>query len=364
MVKNIRNIHSILQYMLLLAMLGLNVPLSAYAKKQMKPEGYLLITNYAQPGSDRDLADAIQRAIDENPGRTLFFPDGVYLLSHPIKTPADPLRSVSLVLSNYACLKATKDWEHGNALVQLGTIHPANDITIPGSNYGLTGGIIDGSNVADGVSIDGGRETYIREVSIKHTRIGVHIKYGANNGSSDADIRDVNIVGNNCSNAIGVLVEGYDNTLTNMRIASVNKGVWLKAAGNSLRNIHPLYIFGQEQDYESSCGFVLEDGNNWLHFCYSDQMATGFLLKSSSTAQLTDCFCFWYTGIGAFQTAIHVKDGPLQSYFKGLNVGFHSEGKNFSLIKALRGGMGYISALIGYLPILTPEDESASYVKP
>ena len=109
---------------------------------------------------------------------------------------------------------------------------------------------------------------------------------------------------------------------------------------------------------------MLEDGNNWLHFCYSDQMATGFLLKSSSTAQLTDCFCFWYTGIGAFQTAIHVQDGPLQSYFKGLNVGFHSEGKNFSLIKALRGGMGYISALIGYLPILTPEDESASYVKP
>ena len=38
------------------------------------------------------------------------------------------------------------------------------------------GGIIDRASVADGISIDGGRETAVRNVSIKHTGIGLHIK--------------------------------------------------------------------------------------------------------------------------------------------------------------------------------------------
>ena len=48
-----------------------------------------------------------------------------------------------------------------------------------------------------------------------------HIKKGANNLSSDADITGVNIVGNGTTDSIGVLIEGFDNTLTNMRIANV-----------------------------------------------------------------------------------------------------------------------------------------------
>ena len=143
-------------------------------------------------------------------------------------------------------------------MVRLGASHPANDINTPGSNYGLRGGIIDGGGVADGVSIDGGRETVIQNVSIKHVNIGVHVKRGANNGSSDADVSSVNIVGTNTTSSIGLLIEGYDNTFTNMRIASVNVGVMIKSAGNMLRNIHPLYIRGEKQDYESTRGFVVE----------------------------------------------------------------------------------------------------------
>ncbi len=122
----------------------------------------------------------------------------------------------------------------------------------------------------------------IENVSIKHTQIGVHVKRGANSGSSDADICDVNIVGNDKANSIGLLAEGSDNTFTNMRIASVNIGVLIRGgAGNSLRNIHPLYIYHKDQNYETSCGFVVETNNNWFNFCYSDQFATGFLINTA-----------------------------------------------------------------------------------
>lgn len=149
---------------------------------------YVIVTKHGVKADGKtDVSDAIQKVIDNNPNRTIYFPDGVYLLSKSIITPADPEKSVHLVLSNYATLKA-KDWNQGGALVRLGGKDPKNSITINGSNYGFYGGIIDGSGVADGISIDGGRETRVENVSIKHVQTGLIIKHGANNGSSDSDI--------------------------------------------------------------------------------------------------------------------------------------------------------------------------------
>ena len=106
--------------------------------------GYLSVSDHILPNLGRDVADDIQRIIDNNPNRTIFFPDGEYLISHPICTPADPKKSVDLQLSNYAVIRAMAGWDHEEAMVRLGAIHPANDIRTPGSNYSLTGGIIDG----------------------------------------------------------------------------------------------------------------------------------------------------------------------------------------------------------------------------
>ncbi|MBR6740840.1 MAG: hypothetical protein IKM04_07235 [Clostridia bacterium] len=60
-------------------------------------------------GSESELSDIIQELIDSNPNRTIFFPDGVYPISKPIATPADPQKSVDLRLSSYAVIRATPD---------------------------------------------------------------------------------------------------------------------------------------------------------------------------------------------------------------------------------------------------------------
>ena len=287
---------------LILAAVFVFTSLSVAVFAQGNEMGYVVVTDSIDVNSGDDVSEEIQKIIDENPNRTIYFPDGEYLLSKPILTPAEPKKSVSLVLSNYAVLKATGDWQKGEAIVQLGGKDPANNTSANGSNYSLDGGIIDGSSVADGVSINSGRETVIRNVSIKNTVVGIHIMYGSNSGSSDADISDVNIIGTGTTDSIGLFIEGYDNTVTNVRIGYVFTGVYIKSSGNMLRNVHPLY-YSDYTDYQNSCGFLEESGNNWYDFCYSDQFAIGFRTTGYGGSIYNNCFCFWYSSREGTHTA-------------------------------------------------------------
>ena len=277
--------------------------------------GYVLITDYTMPNTGEDVSDAIQKAIDENPHRTIYFPDGEYILGKPIATSAHPDRAVSLNLSNFAVLKASDNWRDQEAMVRLGGAEAANNIHLAGSNYYFSGGVVDGNGRAKGIAIESGRETLITRTSIKNTQVGIHIKRGANSGSSDADIVTVNIVGNAKPDSIGVLLEGSDNTLTNMRIAAVQTGVLINSGTNSLSNIHPLFIYAPELhdrnpdmygevdliDYSKSIGFDdVSNGTNWYDFCYSDQMATGFRFRSGS-AVFQNCFVMWYNTNGSHE---------------------------------------------------------------
>ena len=267
------------------------------------------------PNTGEDVSDAIQKAIDENPHRTIYFPDGEYILGKPIATSAHPDRAVSLNLSNFAVLKASDNWRDQEAMVRLGGAEAANNIHLAGSNYYFSGGVVDGNGRAKGIAIESGRETLITRTSIKNTQVGIHIKRGANSGSSDADIVTVNIVGNAKPESIGVLLEGHDNTLTNMRIAAVQTGVLIRSGTNSLSNIHPLFIYAPELhdrnpdmygevdliDYSKSIGFDdVSNGTNWYDFCYSDQMATGFRFRSGS-AVFQNCFVMWYNTNGSHE---------------------------------------------------------------
>ena len=313
-----------------------------------KALGYVVVTDYLEANTGKDVSDAIQKVIDENPHRTIFFPDGEYILAKPICTPANPDNAVSLHLSNFATLKASDDWSDTEAMVRLGASEPFNTIYVNGSNYYFYGGIIDGNMKANGISIDSGRETSIRNVSIKHTFVGVHIKFGANNSSSDADIETVNIVGNNRPGSIGVLIEGADNTLTNMRIAAVQYGVITKRGGNFLRNIHPLFIYGYEYlendhiEFADSVAFWDQSSTNWYDYCYSDQMATGFRLAPGCKAMFLNCFVMWYSPKGNKEVAFQC-DGPFNGTITNPRVHFRKDTTNNAFLTVAEpGGNGFI----------------------
>lgn len=322
--------------------------------------GYVNAAEFLPKDGVADLSDAIQKIIDENPNRTIFFPDGIYTIAKPIYTPADPRKSVSLLLANYAVIKAADGWSSDEAMIQLGGKDFANDIYTNGSNYYFSGGIVDGSNIADGIAIAGGRETAVREVSIKHTRVGIIIKRGANSGSSDSDITNVNIVGNGKQDSVGVLIEGWDNTLTNMRIARVFIGVYVKTAGNFLRNIHPLYTLDYT-DYQNSCGFLDDGGNNWYDNCYSDHFGIGFRTRNSIRSTFDSCFCFWYASKKDRHTAFKA-DGKFRSIVTNLNIGFRDlETENVVLDVGESGGNGILDRIVAN-PALFTDDTYCEYL--
>ena len=335
--------------------------------KLAKQLGYVVITDYVKANTGKDVSDAIQEVINANPHKTIYFPDGEYILCKPICTPADPALAVTLQLSDFATLKACDCWSSDEAMVRLGGIHPYNNIHRNGSNYSFKGGIIDGNKVAKGISIDSGRETLISHVSIKHTQVGIHIKRGANNGSSDSDIEQVNISGNNMPDSIGVLIEGYDNTLHNMRIAAVQTGILMTSAGNSLRDIHPLYIYGYELkeknpemyddidriDYSKSIAFDDRSrGNNWYSYCYSDQMGTGFRFLGRATPIFQHCFTMWYSTRGEREVGYECVDGKFNASIISCNVELRGDAKNRAFLKVYEeGGRGVIEN-----PIFIPEN--------
>ena len=324
----------------------------------------VVVTDFVSADGKTDVADALQKVIDAHPNRTLYFPDGTYLLSKPIMTPAEPTLSVDLRLSNYAVLKAAPGWTNAEAIVRLGGIHPANDIRTPGSNYSFSGGIIDGSGVAKGVSIDGGRETLVADVSMKGVLVGLHIKRGANSGSSDSDIRHVNIVGNNATNSIGVLIDGYDNTLANMRIYAVAKGVVVNSGGNCFRDIHPLVAMKKDKGfYDSTIGFEINAGHNWMDFCYSDQFATGFKFGPRGGGVLDKCFCYWYLSKPGMRHVGFSSVGKFNAKVQSPTVVFRNNGATNCLIEVgAPDGKGYIKDA-DCNNVNDPRDASAMYRK-
>ena len=324
---------------------------------QAKAELYVTATDYVKADGRTDVADRLQELIDDNPNRTIFFPDGVYMLSHSLITPADPTKAVHLVLANFAVLKATEDWQ-GGALVRLGGKNPYNSTNINGSNYGIEGGIFDGSGIADGITIESGRETRVNHASIKHVFTGIHILYGANNGSSDSDIVDCNIIGNKTPGSIGIFIEGHDNTFSDIRLAGFCTGVLCKSGGNSLNNIHPL----TGADYPNSVGFDVRSSNNWFDFCYSDHFAIGFKLAKGVVNHFMSCWVWWYSDEVPVQTGI-VCDGTLESYFYCLRTGFSKNFEPVTLLKAEKGGNGYIEASMIPERKWTNDDVSGSYIR-
>lgn len=318
---------------------------------------FVLVTSYCSVNAGVDVSDEIQQCIDENPNKVIYFPDGEYLISKPIKTSAKATKSVSLKLSNYAVIKAdatSSAWSTHTALpddanakqkaneetdvndcmIRLGAIdissNYVNNMLPVGSNYYLEGGIIDGNGVANGVSIDGGRETRIEKVVIKNAgKVGLHVKYGVNSGSSDADIINVNIYGAGLKNSIAVLCSGYDNTFTGMRMQGFLRGVVLYGSGNILEQVHPLFrTIGNltvAEDYDKSVAFEeYNGGGNFYDNAYSDQFRCAFRLMAGKSI-LDNCYAYWWNSTWGNEQAIRAKS-YFNSVINNIIVDFKIEG--------------------------------------
>ena len=282
--------------------------------------GYVVITSYAEYAQGGDYTDAIAKAIEENPGRTIYFPDGDYIIRKPIDIPADPAKSVSLRLSNNTFIKAF-DWEDPKvAMVRIGKTDASqaqseSDSLKSDTGCYVIGGCLNAGAIASGISVEDGINAFIYNVSIKSAFYGIHIKAGDNESeTSSVNVDNVNVTGYEAEGSIGVLVEGKYNNVSNMRIASVQYGVKCTETGskNIFRNLHPLGVSMNAST--TTAGFWDMSDGNVFDICYSDQFATGFLVEENTRSVFTGCFCYWWTAAG------------------GYHVGFRSNGKFNSIV--------------------------------
>lgn len=323
-------------------------PVDASDEDEEKPEkldydalGYVVVTDYERQESESGYGALINRVIAENPGRTIYIPDGAYMIEQPIVIPADPSKSVSLRLGNQAVLTADPKWtEPYTAMIRVGVEEPTDkpltmdEIDMKGyRSISVIGGCLQGSNVASGISVEGGKDTYIYNVSIKSAVRGIHVYRGNNElGATWVNVDNVNLTGTDKEDSVGVYVEGTYNTFSNMRIYVVKYGIQCTETGerNIFRNLHPL---ASNAHRERSIGFYdMSDGNNF-DVCYSDQFASGYAMHENTRSVMNGGFCYWY------------------SESNNYHVGYKAMGKFNSIIVAGKVAHGHDVATDAYLYI-------------
>lgn len=302
-------------------------------------DDYVIVTDYILADTGKDLAGPLQQLINENPARTLYFPDGVYEVSTTLKTSADGKTSVSLQLSDGAVIKASDKWQKSsdlnNAIIALGAARPANNIRIAGSYYSLMGGTLDCNGKANGISISSGRETLTRNICIKNPReIGIYVDTGANGngitGSSDNDFEDITIIGDGGLNTIGIKLIGYDNSITNVRIYNCERGIDDHSAGNLVKSI---YIYNDPSKirlYSQSIGIYNTDGtDNWYSDCYVENCAIAYRMGRRTITY--DCVARWTSDLCTTQTAVAATHPNLA--ISGFKAYFHGEESHNCFLK-------------------------------
>lgn len=258
-------------------------------------EDYIVVTDYVKVGTD--VSAKLQELIDNNPNKTLYFPDGIYRFSKSVTTPSDPTKTVSFRLSNYAILQAASNYTpvDGEGMIRLGAGAASNNKSTAndaGSGFYFMGGIVDMNGMGGtAISVEGGRNVLINNFAIRNSDVGIHIK------TDYVDVDSGVIAGSGTDKfktltTIGVRVDGSYNTVTNMRICSITRGIMLTEGNNVLRNLHPLYTTTADPE---SAGFWDESAGNFYDYCYSDNFAIGFHLAADNVSVLNGCFAFWYS---------------------------------------------------------------------
>ena len=239
-------------------------------------------------GTTDDTA-AIQASINNNFNRTIFFPDGIYIVSDTIITDCEVSKRQSLLLSSGARIKAASDFS-GDYVVNLGgrgtpPTYANSDVPV-----GVFGGLIDANGVANGLKSVGTHCARIQNLNIWGvTDVGLYIG-NSNSTSADAYVQNISVAGTDKAGSVGIWIDSNDNEVRDVRVRSCQTGI--KMNGGYLANAHPIVGSNNSQSFwESTVGFDVNGVK--MSACYADNFGTAFKLGGSyfEAEQLT---AYWY----------------------------------------------------------------------
>ena len=310
-----------------------------------------------------DASEKLQNIINSNPNRTIYIPDGTYLIERPLTTPAHATRSVALQLAKNAVLVASSNWVSDRPMISLGKTYPTNDVANAGYFFFIDGGTLDCNGVAKGVSIDGGREVAIRNLNILNTALGIHIANGANSGSADADIKDVKITGNGKAGSVGVRINAYDNTLSRMDISNVQTGLEIISGGNAMRNIS---ITGctDTNVFDGSKGIRDTTGDCWYIAGDVTDCETAYSLENDRDMRPSiQSFTASWTGKTGRRHIVFETPGSFNIMATNLVVKMNENNAvDENIITSARSGNGQIAGLTVETPAVLTSSEHEKFI--
>lgn len=274
---------------------------SAIYADHVYTDDYVNVKQFGAKGDGvTDDTAAIQAAINNNKGKSIFFPFGTYIISSTITTSSSEDEKTTLLLGR-STLRASNSFssETGRYMISLGeTGDTYVYATSKNNNTGIFGGTIDGNNVAWGGIKNKVGLSIIQDVTVCGcTDEGLRIdKPSESQVSSDIYLLRVYLVGTNKANTIGLRVEGYDNRITELRTIGFPIGVQINGGGNFLHKVHPLGHFNDGTT--TDVGFNLTGTDTHLLDCYSDGFTTAIQITGGAR-QIIDNF---YAGGSLFST--------------------------------------------------------------
>ncbi len=260
-----------------------------------------------------DVASQLQKIIDDNPGATIYIPDGEYQIKRPIRTSSEPGKNVALRLANFAFFSPHRSFT-GDYLFDLGS---KGNVMGSAPSY-FEGGTLIGNGKVSAMQISSGHNSVLRYTVMLSCTKALHIAENADG----TEVLGVNIEGLYSPECVGAVIDGPNNTFNMMRINDVHHGMHFRSSGNIARNIHPL-TYNRKETWEGTCGVIDEIGGNYYDYYYPDHFSIGFYLKNGRNL-LNNCFSYHYTNVlGRPYSYFMVKtDGPFDSYVSSLRADF------------------------------------------
>lgn len=252
-----------------------------------------------------DDLEAIQNIIDNNPGKTIYFPEGVYGITNKIVLKRANSTLVNILLDRNAVIKNIS----GNVidtLFEIGYDYTAgehNRFDFPCLSE-IVGGTLDATNCLNAIKVFPlYRLLTLRNIQILNvSNVGILSDYGVNSSVEvgNLKIEDCYIQGtsSNATSSIGIVIRSNDNEILNTNIDRTNKGILCSGWSNLFSNIHVTAMFTTGytmQEINTTIGFDFEDSNslNTLIHCYNDTYATGFK-SNGGKLYMTDCLSYYY----------------------------------------------------------------------
>lgn len=285
-----------------------------------------------------DCASIINTLILNNPLKTIYFPDGDYLLTQSIDIPRDYDKGVNLFLSQNARIFANSDIEN---LVQVGlTVIDENSLDYKVSLNKILfilGGKFDCNNITRTcIKYDNHRQDF----RLLDTSLLNFVSYGflaMETVSGNAFISNCLIFGNSSENiSIGIEDNGYDNYYNLLTIHNCMTGVRLIGGGATLDNVHVTCMYSRTPstaEFQRTIGFeIIGNYTNWLSNVYADTCYIGFKINSGKNYITNGTVGWYYTDELSNIYGIKIEDDTACVFLSNFNFDMPNSGlKNYCI---------------------------------